>query len=213
MTPSKDAVEIMEEMEQALADKEAVREERDLGEQPTGMRLSQKTNIQFAGEEVPGRTRAYRSDDGREVWLNTAELPYHLSKRLPNGKRVFVMKKPPMAERVPLDIECRICARMNGYSRRFYDNAQYQDHMEILHPRENERERRDQDRQERLEERAVLRALAERGVTNGAEQVKPEPEVAAEVQSGPAPWTCEVCGRGFSVKIAYINHKKVHAVS
>ena len=85
---------ILEEMEQALADKEALREERGIGEQPRGMRLSQKTNIAFGDEEMPGRTRAWRTDDGREVWLNTGELPHHLNKRRPDGKRIFVLKKP-----------------------------------------------------------------------------------------------------------------------
>ena len=135
--------DIMEEMEQALADREAQRDERGLEEKQKGMRLTQKTNITHGGQEVAGRTRAWRTDDGREVWLNTGELPYHLSKRRPDGERVFVLRKPNIAERVPVEnLACKICIRSRGGSRKFYEYTQYEDHMEILHPREYQRELR-----------------------------------------------------------------------
>ena len=175
---------ILEEMEQALADKEALREERGVGEQPKGMRLSQKTNIVFGDTEMPGRTRAWRTDDGREVWLNTGELPHHLNKRRPDGQRIFVLKKPPVAERIPLDLKCGVCIRMRGASRLFYDHSQYEDHMEILHPREYQRELREAEREQRERETSALVALAERGARNGA-----------ETTNQASAYTCGTCGK------------------
>ena len=184
--------EIMEEMEQALQDKEALREERGVGEQPKGMRLSQKTNIAFGDTEMPGRTRAWRTDDGREVWLNTGELPHHLSKRRPDGKRIFVLQKPSVAERVPLDLKCGVCIRMRGDSRLFYNHSQYEDHMEILHPREYQRELRELDRAQRDRSTDALIALAERGVSNGPTTRQANGE---SVPTSTAAYACGTCGK------------------
>lgn len=192
--------EIAEEIESVLADKERQRKDRGIDNSP-GMHFSQKSGItDAAGEEVDGRTRAWRTDDGREVLINTAELPHHLAKRFPNGNRVFVLRKPAMAERTPLDIECAICKRANGYSRKFYEYTAYDDHQEILHPREWQREQRERDRQDRLEERAVLREMIQRGGANA-------PTESEAVQAG---FICEECGKGFAKKVALVGHSRTH---
>ena len=216
------AQDILEEMEQALADKEALREERGVGEQPKGMRLSQKTNIEFGDKEMPGRTRAWRTDDGREVWLNTGELPHHLNKRRSDGKRIFVLKKPSVAERVPTDLKCNVCLRMRGDSRLFYDRSQYEDHQEILHPREWQRELREQERTQRDRSTDALIALAERGAPNGrttettnSEAVAPSPPTegveANRVIGAGTNWVCIDCRRGFKSKAALGSHARTHA--
>lgn len=188
--------EIMSDMAKAMQQKDRQREERGIPDasRETGLRFEAKTKG-ASGPEVPGRTRAWRTDDGREVWLPTVTLMQHLRKVRPNGESVFTLEKPRMAERVPLDIVCSVCVRVNGQSRKFYSEDQYENHMEILHPREWAREMRERDRAERQEERAVLRTLIQRGEGN------------AEVVQA---YTCEVCGRGFTARIAYTNHKKTH---
>ena len=197
--------DIMEEMEQALQDREAQRDERGLEADPKGMRLSQKTNITHGSQVVAGRTRAWRTDDGRETWLNTGELPYHLSKRRPNGDRVFVLKKPVMAQRAPLEIQCQTCLRMNGYSRQFFSRSQYEDHQEILHPREYQRELRNDERSQRERETNALVALAERGAGN----VRTEQAEQSTEEGGN--WVCAGCHRGFRSKAALGSHARTHA--
>ncbi len=202
--PISNYAEVMEEMEEALSDSKRQRDERDV-EDPRGMKMSQKGKITKAGEPIKDRQQAWRTDDGREIWLPTGTLPYHLSKRRPNGDRVFVLRKPPIAEKIPLDLTCKICERANGYSRKFYEWTQYEDHQEILHPREWQREQRERDRLERLEERKVLMALAERGMTNGATQDRTEGATSAKK------YVCETCDRGFDRAVALSGHRRTHS--
>lgn len=200
-----DTNSILEEMEQALVDKEAFHEDRPIEEQPKGMRFSQKSGITIGGEEVAGRTRAWRTDDGREVSLNTAELPYHLSKRRPGGQRVFTLSKPPAAYKpdpIP-GLKCDVCERLldSPPSNVFITEASYHDHMEILHPREYQREIRNEEMAQRRRETEALVALAERGAANGSE----------ESSATQATYLCEVCGREFGTKAALGSHARTHA--
>jgi len=192
--------EIMAEMAKAMRESDQ-REERGIPDasQSTGLKMSQKTKG-ASGPEVPGRIRAWRTDDGREVWLPAVTQLYHLRKTRPNGEPVFVLTKPEMAQRIPLDISCSICARVNGASRKFYQMTQYEDHMEILHPREWQREQREIDRRERHEERQVLAALATGG-RNGNQ----EPTTIRQIS-----YACETCGKSFSKKVALAGHRRTH---
>lgn len=195
---------ILEEMEQALVDKEAFHEERGLDEQPKGMRLTQKTGITIGGDEVAGRTRAWRTDDGREVSLNTAELPYHLSKRRPGGQRVFTLKKPLAAfkpDPIP-GLKCDVCERLHDSppSNVFITEASYHDHMDILHPREYQRELRNEEMAQRRRETDALVALAERG-GNGNQNK----QAGRNQEAG---FACETCGKQAKSRAGLAAHKR-----
>jgi hypothetical protein len=191
--------DIMEEMEQALLDRENVRDERGIGDQPKGMRFKQTTKIEHGGESIGGRTRAWRTDDGREVWLNTGELPHHLGKRGVNGERVFVMKRPATADKPPIidHLSCKVCIQMEGKSSPFRSESNYEDHMEILHPREYQRELRDREAADRRNQTDALIALAGRTqeVTNGTKES----------------FICDNCGKEAASRAGLLAHQRSHA--
>ena len=201
-----ETLEIFEEIEQALADKENLREERGV-ESPKGMRFKQKTKIEMGGEELPGRTRAWRTDDGREVWLNTGELAHHLNKRR-NGQRIFTTIRPPAADNKPpiiKGLECAVCIQMEGYSSPFRSESNYEDHMEILHPREYQREVRVEEGVERRRQTDALIAVAERRGANGT-------TIDNETVTPSAPqFQCETCGKEAKSAFGLRAHQRTHA--
>lgn len=106
---------------------------------PDGMgqlvRRKQNTMVRSGDTPLPERIRFYRSREGNESWLPTAQLAYYLAKKHADGTAVFV-KERPGGERKPIDQTCAPCKKRSGKAKRFYDEFDYITHMESKHPRE-----------------------------------------------------------------------------
>ena len=140
-------------------------------------RHKQSTMVKAGGVELPERVRYYRSANGMEAWLPTAQLPKMLAKRHEDGSPVFVKEQPSFINENAYHGFCEVCRlnRPNIKTREVWPNEfAYYGHMSIFHPMEWEHIQKRAEKKEgvlsavlhmTVEERAALQALL--GGTNG----------------------------------------------
>ncbi len=98
--------------------------------------LTKKSMVRAGNVALPDRVKFYRSSNGWESWLPTAQLAYHLGKRHPDGTPVFV-KENPHGPLVYVEDQCDVCKpQRRGEPKRFTHRIDYVTHMENKHPRE-----------------------------------------------------------------------------
>ncbi len=225
-TPIEEAAAAIAEMEAEARAKRYTAKEGDLlGEVEIegGMKVRHRqpsSMVRKGDVELPERVRYYRSRNGWEAWLPTAQLVHHLSKRHPDGTPVFVKEKPAIAEEL-YEETCEVCLKnsMGRVRKKFRDEFAYVGHMEVLHPREY---RVIQAREEREKSGAVTTAAIATALLEMGEQEKAslrqllgeDKEDAGEESDGPAEGTCEWCGwkpkRGRDPARSLAAHQRLH---
>jgi len=132
-------------LEEAARERERVLKEGELlyeSEMPGGVPLrrhKQSTMVKSGGVSLPERVLYYRSLNGMEAWLPTAQLPKMLAKRHEDGSPVFVKEKPEFPDRQDFEATCEVCVanKPGGNNRTQWPNEfAYYGHMSIYHPME-----------------------------------------------------------------------------
>ncbi len=146
--------------------------------------------------ELPERVRYYRSANGWEAWLPTAQLVHHLSKRHPDGTPVFVKERPVFPQEEQYEESCPICLRntMGRVHKIFGDEFGYVDHMETFHPREFRviQARQERERGKQVSATDIATALLQMGAK---EREAFKALLGEEKQNGATEQAhCEACG-------------------
>ena len=134
-------------------------------------RHKRATMVKSGGVDLPDRVRYYRSANGMEAWLPTAQLPRMLAKRHEDGTPVFVREQPTFVQEHAYEATCEVC-RLNrpGVKLRsvWPNEFAYYGHMNIFHPDEWQMIQKRTEKKEGLlsaianmndTERAALKAL------------------------------------------------------
>lgn len=180
---------IAELTKQAQADPSLANDTRNMLDR--SQTLTKKSMVRSGSVALPDRVKFFRSINGWEAWLPTAQLAYHLSKRHADGTPVFV-KERLQGPVTYIDEVCDACPKQ----KRFEHYIDYVTHMENKHPREYRILLHEEEKTKGPElvaalmamspsERTALRALLG-GEENGktANETKPANETAR----------CDACG-------------------
>ena len=118
-----------------------------------------RSMVRLGDRELPERVKVW-DRYGRPSLVPTVAIHYHLNKKDRNGNRVFFARLPEgIEEPVPIDETCEICLP-KGIHKRFFNEYDLDGHYEYYHPREWRIIQRKRDREEGLDPRAIVAAIA-----------------------------------------------------
>ena len=132
-------------------------------------RHKQSTMVKSGGVDLPERVRYYRSINGIEAWLPTAQLPRMLAKRHEDGTPVFVKEQPAFVQEHAYEAVCEVCKlhRPNAKLRSVWPNEfAYYGHMHTWHPDEWEMIQKREAKKEGLLQAVASMSAAEREALN-----------------------------------------------
>ena len=202
---------IAELTEQAQADPSLASDTQDMlkGSQT----LTKKSMVRSGGVALPDRVKFYRSSNGWEAWLPTAQLAYHLSKRHADGTPVFV-KERLQGPKVYIDETCHVCPN----PKRFEHRINYVSHMESKHPREYRMLQDDEEQAKGPQQMAAaLMSMAPneraafKALLGGEEDAKPEE--LSEARCDACGWTKQTGNVAASLRGHHINCKGTAGVT
>lgn len=181
--------------------------------EPSERWAKESNTVRFGDKKLPERVTVYRRLTGRAAELATATISKSLAKKAPDGGPVFVRTQEECAVSVPafVDQTCEVCKKVSGKAKQFYSIENYEGHMNALHEIEWRGIQRRIDREERKEERELMRQLVQatqKEAPNGI-QVSTQAEVAT-ASSGDEAFACDTCGKEVKSAFGLQAHKRSH---